>query len=585
MKLVRIAIFLTGITGLIMGGLTSISSLRTDQEQAGIRTNENLKSQATILVDQFFGTLESTKAFNQGNGVNSLPYLTHRAVLNLKQGAPSDFESFNAAEVTPSSPAVDLALEERVMNALKNQLSIGDLRITKVCMGTYDLNEGGSKEGIFIAQPVFKIVNGVADTSSIEKANIALIDPVKAFAGVQKLASGESTAFLLNKKGKVLAHTLNAYVGTDLRKISHLKDTIENLFLGTQTGSVDRYTNVDGTKSQVAFVRAGAYPFAFAVEQKATPAVLSSEWMSEQMESGAARKNLGFALVVIAIALITFTVVSTWAGRELNKQIEANREVRKENAVDLPMGIAPSMLAKKVAPSAMATAQAAVKAPITAQASIESAADSFVEFRAQLEQERDHSHQQARLITTDRDYVRELLGRIESSLTAEGIEKELTSLSSELTESPVLFLRYNRRNQNLTLASVAGEIRIPNYVQMQAYVRKDIELQVEQLAEGGKVASLTNYGPINKLMITHLNVAHFEAWGVTSSPEISGQARLVGVLVVLHAGMRSAQVRPTLAKILKESGNYLYAQNNKLKPKSKNVDPAISEMNFDSDLT
>jgi hypothetical protein len=287
------------------------------------------------------------------------------------------------------------------------------------------------------------------------------------------------------------------------------------------------------------------------------------------------------ALVLIAIALMSFAAVSSWASRNVEQQIAANREARTQS-VEVPP-LAPSLAARKIAPSVIPAASQQNN-PVVAQAALQAATENFVGHQHRIQEEQAHADQHARTFSVERDYVQELLANIDGSYTVEAIEKEMTRISSELTESPVLFLRYNRRNQNLNLASVAGEIRVPNYVQMQAYVRKDIELQVEQLADGGKVASLTNYGPINKLIITHLNVAHFEAWGVTSSPDISGQARLVGVLVVLHAGMRSAQVRPTLAKILRESGNYLYAQSNKLKPKSK-YEPAISEMSFKTDLS
>jgi hypothetical protein len=70
-------------------------------------------------------------------------------------------------------------------------------------------------------------------------------------------------------------------------------------------------------------------------------------------------------------------------------------------------------------------------------------------------------------------------------------------------------------------------------------------------------------------MIANLNLANYEAWTVTSDPEVSGQSKLVGVMVVVNPAFRGAQARPVLAKVLRESGNYLYAQGNKLKPRYK----------------
>ena len=64
MKLARIAIFLAGVIGMTAGGLVTISALKSSQEQELIRTHETLKSQATVLVDQFFSILESAKKLN-----------------------------------------------------------------------------------------------------------------------------------------------------------------------------------------------------------------------------------------------------------------------------------------------------------------------------------------------------------------------------------------------------------------------------------------------------------------------------------------------------------------------------------------
>lgn len=568
MKFVRVAIFLAGMTGLVIGGLTGVSSLKNDQEQAEIRSHENLKAQATLLVDQFFSVMEYGRGVAQATAQNPstavLSYVTHRGVLKLKQGAPEEFESFASLDLSNTAQAPDLALEQRVLQALKNQLSMGDLSLTRQAFGTYDISEGGAKEGLFLAVP--------SSESDFEKVNVVLIDPVRAFSGIQKFAQGEQTAYLVHKNGRVLNHTVSSFVGADLRKTDALKEMIENLFLGAQTGSVDSYRNPEGDRNRVAFVRAGVLPFAFAVEEKAPAPVFTAPWIQEQAQSGAARKSFGFALVLIAIALISFSVVSAWASREVEKQISSARESRRESR-PLPV-VAPSLGQNKIAPSMMSQ-----------QPNVEQAAESFVENRRNIDHEKSLAVEGARNILPERDTVSEFLSRIPSFPTLEGIEKELVTLCSELTESPVLYFRYQRRNQNLSLAAVAGEVRIPNHSQMQAYVRKDIELQVEQLSENGRIASLNNYGPMSKLMLGQLNVAHFEAWGVTSSPEVSGQSKMTGVLIVLQAGMKSAQVRPSLARVLAEAGNVLYARSNKLESRAARNTRSVLGMDLESGLS
>jgi hypothetical protein len=607
MKIARFAIFLTGMMGLAMGGIMSISSLQSQQEDAVIKTNDSLKAQAQIFVDQFFGTLEAAKA-SAGN--SNLSYVTQKGIVKLVQGVPSEIESLNTVSNDGQAAAeTDLALEERLLKSLKSQVAINDLQISKLSLGTYSQSDVSAREGIFIATPIYKTTANGTDPTTIEKINVTLIDPSKAMASFAKATAGNRNSFLISKNGKVLAHSVGAYVGSDLRKIEGLKDTIDNLFLGAQTGSVGRYQAVDGTKEQVAFVRAGTYPFAIAAEQPAVNPVLSMGWFSEQINSGAARKSLGVIFILISAALALFSGISFWLSRELKKQIATNTNARlgeeatEEEADSIEALLNPSAIdsnqnsalnpssasptSSKISPPSMgAHLNGAADAKIELDSSprysaddAQAAAAAFVESRTQLVHERSQASENAKVITLNRDLEKEFTGRIQKVYAIESIEKELVQVSSELSNSPVLYFRYHRRNQTIHLSAVAGQVQIPNYAHMQAYVRKDIEQQVENLASEGKVASITNYGPISKLMIANLNIANYEAWTVTSDPEVSGQSKLVGVMVVVQPNFRGSHARPVLAKILREAGNYLYAQGNKLKPRYKHPEHEL-ELNL-----
>jgi hypothetical protein len=599
MKIARLAIFLTGITGLAIGGIVTISTLQNQQEESVIKTNETLKTQAQGLVDQFYGTVEAVRA---NAHPTSLSYVLNQAIVKLNQGVPSEVES-----ISDHSSSDDVTVDDRVMKALKSQFKFGDLQIAKVSVGTFDLSDLSNREGIYVATPIYKVIPNPAalpltasastppseipatilDTSKIEKISVTLIDPVKAFAAYSKVMNENRDVFLVSKEGRVLAHSVQAYNGTDLKKIEGLKSTLENLFLGAQTGAVNQYQAIDGEKEQIAFVRAGTLPFAVAAEQRMSPAILSLGWFSEQLHSGSARKSVGTAMVMLALALALFSGMSIWLSRELRKQIAMGESARQQNQADamaensLPRDVSLHSPASLLAPSSFGRSfqNANLTAPMPE--SVEQAAANFVENKIQLSDEYATAHEAARAFSSShdlnlsaQDLVKAFGDRVKSSFTLEAIEKDLTATSTELTESPVLYFRYERKLQNLTLTSVAGAVEVSNYSAMQAYVRKDIEQQIESLAKDGKIASITHYGPMMKLIMSNLNVSDFEAWAVTSDPEVSGKANLIGVIVVLQTGFKSSQGRPVLAKILREGGNYLSAQTNKIRPRAR-INPSL----------
>jgi hypothetical protein len=205
--------------------------------------------------------------------------------------------------------------------------------------------------------------------------------------------------------------------------------------------------------------------------------------------------------------------------------------------------------------------------------SVTKAAERFSEHRSAIDLEKQEMQTQSQSIgrgmSPDSDLVAQMLSRIETSLTLETVEKELVQTAADLSRGEAVYFRYQRRMQNLSVQIASQGSKMENHHLLQAYVRKDIELQVEQLSDAGKVASLTHYGPIKKIIQSSFQGARYEAWAVTSSPEISLQAKMVGVLVLINPDQTDAAFRPVLARVMRESGNYLYAHGNKIR--SRNV--------------
>jgi hypothetical protein len=116
MKAVRIAIFLTGFLGLVLGGLATLSALNAGRDQSTIVRNETLKTEASQFVDQFHLMIKIAQNLADAPESNTKPIapgFTHRGVVTLSQGAPSEIENLTSLQEAQS--AADFALEERVL--------------------------------------------------------------------------------------------------------------------------------------------------------------------------------------------------------------------------------------------------------------------------------------------------------------------------------------------------------------------------------------------------------------------------------------------------------------------------------------
>jgi hypothetical protein len=486
-------------------------------------------------VEQFHAVMETARKLTPDSPAPS--YVVHRGILKMDQGNPSAMEYFTLA---------DPFYEEKLLTSLKEQISTAELRMAGVSLGMVDFPEGGGKKGIFVAVPSGRI----SEQGPIEKISFFMIDPIKAFPGIGKLSLTDESAFLFFKTGKVLAHSLPAFVGTDLMRIPDLKDPLTHLFVGAQTGFVQKYSPIDGTRQRLAVVRAGVLPFAVGVERKAPSPFLSMDWFAEQWESGAARKNLGGVFVLISCSLFLFAVLSSWASRRLRREIEDAKKGRlnpeTESAFTRPGALSEDLL------------QAA-----------ERAAEQFALSRAEMEAAQRSAHSSARSLAQESAQVDEVIARIEKAYAVESVERELVGTSAELIQGHAIYFRYQARIQNLAAVSVSQDIPADPMLKAQIYVRKDIEQQVEQFSASGKAASLTHYAPLKKVIQSHFEGAAYEAWAVTAAAEVTGKASMVGVLILLHSGEVNPSVRPLLARLIRESGNHLLVLGNKISPKGR----------------
>ncbi len=558
----RFAVFITGMVALVAGGGMTLSSFHEKQESTTLQINLELKQQAESWVNQFFSLIEVIRS---SANLNTLPYVTHRGLVTLKQGIPDTVESLDFiqnGDAAANQSNLELSeLEKQLLASLKQQVIFSDLKLTRSAMGSLE-------NGMLFYVNLKLQPNQATAESDSAALEVILIDPVLALSGFKK----SPRVFLMNSSGKVLAHTMDSFVGTDLKKLDLLRDPIETLFLGAQTGYVGRYRSTDGLRNQVAFVRIGTMPFAIGSEKRSPPPVLSSAWIQEFLASGSAKTSLGIMALCLALALAVIAGISVAIGR-LARTAEQQKPVFTE--------LANQWAFQKVAepPPAPKKLQ-----NIKIQKSTADWADQFVEQKIQIQIETKKSEQEAEAIVeavtdTKNDksnsgsasFPEQLIERMKKAYTLETIERDLVDLTSKMIQRPVLYFRYHPRSQILGLSAAAGSVKIQNHSLMQAYVRRDIEAQIIGFANQRKVASVTHYGPLAKMIQQQIQnqattAGGFEAWSVTSDVSVSAAgAQLVGVIVLMQSGFSSADLRPQFSKMIREAGSYLYAQGNKIR--------------------
>lgn len=149
----------------------------------------------------------------------------------------------------------------------------------------------------------------------------------------------------------------------------------------------------------------------------------------------------------------------------------------------------------------------------------------------------------------------------------------LTYTSSEICDSPTIFLGFSESKKILNLQALSGfkKRQVPAPQSLQCPMDSATLGRIHSHAQSGKIASLSHYPALESEILREFGVAHFEAWALTStqpipyqkyiqspqnspffpSPRESGTFKLLGVLVVLEAGVQSALNRRPMVQMLK----------------------------------
>ena len=138
------------------------------------------------------------------------------------------------------------------------------------------------------------------------------------------------------------------------------------------------------------------------------------------------------------------------------------------------------------------------------------------------------------------------------------IALHLTKNAAYLCDSPVLFFAFHENKQTASLLANSG---FPTPPSLEPFMITKVEhRKMINLAKQHQIPSLAQYTPLCDLILMNLNVAHFEAWAITThSPLLrkSEDPKLLGILVILHAGIESNLHHGVLSRMIKTTGMLL----------------------------
>lgn len=413
-----------------------------------------------------------------------------------------------------------------------------------------------------------------------------LVDPSVAFSLFSSVASAADSmttrAFLISQSGYVIAHSQKAYSGTNLSTSEFfLKGILPKFEPGAPAkATFGAYETIDHLPVQASVTRIEGFPLALVVEKVQGPSesrmeslkhasVLRSAGKILLLLGGVGGMALGVALfwprrrksqgdatatesdplqdLIVTAVIPPETPAAEAPATELHFTNLSQAAAMAEAVVTNPTPATPESLA----PSASATASAAAGAAPTHVTESAPPTDPLLDTTLPVHV----TYAEANRLS--REFEREVKDLRDTKV----IMALLAEKASRILESPVLFLRYQPKAEVLMLEARAG-FQTPNPpAELNVPVSREVQSQVLTSIRVNQVPFFGEWRPLAKPILASLNIAHFEAWGVTlpvRDPEnFEGNKKtfpFAGVLVILQPGVQSTLHQPSLFRMIRTAG-------------------------------
>tara|TARA_Y100000590_G_scaffold393717_2_gene472226 strand:- start:2473 stop:4125 length:1653 start_codon:yes stop_codon:yes gene_type:complete len=342
-----------------------------------------------------------------------------------------------------------------------------------------------------------------------------------------------SRAYLVSGSGKLIHHFQKNLIGRSLVNSPFFKDQLSSLFGGIETSGSSDLISFDQKKVLAGFSQVMGLPLVLVVEASypKVPSAPTDTWIP-------------IGLMSFGAFLFLFSVIGIFKKRK-RKKIELKEEPKEEENKNKEENIA---LTPEITP--------AMEVPGFAKQSSGYGKDDF-----------------SGILNANTPSVGMIVSQFQSMATRirdpHLIFNMLCESTAQLCESPALYFSFEEKSGEAGLTTDSGFEAHESPTYLNFSIDSKTQEEILNLAQKGRVASLAHYGPLANLLLKKLGVAHFEAWSLTSyldprKNQIT-RPRLLGILVVVQAGLQSSASRDALMSMMRTTG-IVFEQNNQTQP-------------------
>ncbi len=379
-----------------------------------------------------------------------------------------------------------------------------------------------------------------------------LMDSQEVFAGMTRIGNYWKglgyRAYMIDINGRVLAHTDPQYVFGSFPESAIFTDGILPVLQSSRIAGSGRYESIDQFPVVASYARVGGFPVALVTEKLSMRSSIFHRYFREGRLNRISVLALGLSLLLIAL-LGWVTAVLRRSGAVPEAYIDAQPAPLLPPLQTLPVfrevPTNPGLQAPRVPEVHLSDRSERLPPPPPIQVALEKKQ----EIKNSLEGLQSLQRERKLLLQFEEEAVR---FRDPKSLAS-----RLTAISAELCQSPTLFFKFNETLNSAVLEADAGFAPGDAPMAMNFVIEPEALAAVIHVTQQGQLASFSNYAPLSKMLMKRLGVAYFEAWAMTGFGSLgrqTGRPRLLGVLVILQAGVDSAAHFASLSHMLRTSG-------------------------------